>query len=368
MGIKLRNRLCADILLIMLLLCMGNIFIGCGRQPERILQSEDSIRKQPELDSWSEDSVNKQKIIEFVEDVTDEDSENFVPVEDRIATFDFDGTIISEKSTWLELAVAIYKIETELSDNAELVNKKDELLFNLKQNPEPDNTRELIEYVTGKAFEGVPQEDFIDYMHEFMQEKKAGFKDLRYADSFYKPMFELIAYLQENKFTVYIVSGSERGVMWGATEGILDLPRSQMIGGDITLIVDDRYADVTADTKGHNILEPDDLMFRGLGFTQHSAGNSKVYNIYHQIGIRPVFACGNTADDFSMLNYAKYNPKYKGFALLINHDDEEREYKYHTDKRQYWDGLAYKYEWNIVSMKNDFKNIFLKNTIKEDKK
>lgn len=337
-----------------LTLCVIGLLSGCGRD----------AASRSKLASWNEDSSNRQAIIDYIEDITDQNSANFIPAENRIATLDFDGTIISEKSIWLELAVAIYKIETEESGNEELVKKKDELLSNLKMNPEPANTRELIEYVTGKAFEGVTQEDYIIYMHDFMQQGKASFQGLKYADSYYKPMLELIDYLQENGFTVYIVSGSERAVMWGATDGILNLPRSQLIGGDMTLVVNDKNAVPGDDTEGHDILEPGDELFRGLGFTQHSAGNSKVYNIYHQVGIRPVFACGNTQDDFSMLNYAKYNPEYKGFAMLINHDDDEREFRYHTDKREVWDALAHQYGWNIVSMKDDFKTVFLKETIK----
>ncbi len=341
-------------LLVAFLACICGLFVGCGNETVN----------QPHLASWNEDSANRQAIIAYVEEITDKKKETFIPVENRIATLDFDGTIIAEKSTWLELAVAVYKIETEKSDNEELVKKKDELLSNLRKNPEPENTRELIEYVTGKAFEGVPQEEYITYMRDFMQQDKKGFQDLKYADSYYKPMMELIDYLQENEFTVYIISGSERAVMWGAAEGVLDLPRSQLIGGDMALIVDDKNAVVTAETKGHDILEPEDKLFRGMGFTQHSAGNSKVFNIYHQIGIRPVFACGNTQDDFSMLNYAKHNPDHKGFAMLINHNDSEREFQYHTDKREAWDALAHQYGWNIVSMKDDFKTIFLKETTK----
>ncbi len=345
------NRQKTIFLSVLFWVCICGLFAGCGKGA-------------PKLASWNEDSANRQAIIDYVEDITDQNSENFIPVKNRIATLDFDGTIISEKTTWLELAVAIHRIDTELNGNTELVDKKNKLLSNLKKNPEPDNTRELIEYVTGKAFEGMAQEDYIIYMQDFMQKPKGGFQDLKYADSYYKPMLELIDYLLENEFTVYIVSGSERAVMWGAAEGTLNLPRSQLIGGDMALIVDDRQASVTADTTGHDILEPGDELFRGMGFTQHSAGNSKVYNIYHQIGIRPVFACGNTQDDFSMLNYARYNPKYSGFAMLINHDDNEREFQYHVDKRKTWDALAQRYDWHVVSMKNDFKTIFLKETTK----
>lgn len=90
----------------------------------------------------------------------------------------------------------------------------------------------------------------------------------------------------------------------------------------------------------------------------------KVYNIYHQIGIRHILAYGNTDGDFSMLNYAKYNPDHAGLALLINHDDDEREYQYNVKERAEWDALAEEYGWNVILMKNEFDTIFLKDAIK----
>lgn len=329
---------------IVMMLCLCSVLCSC----------QADAKKQNTLASWNDASPTKAAIIEFVEDVTDKNSENFVPVENRIATFDMDGTIVAEKSLWLELAVAVYRIDTELSGNTELVAKKDELLNNLKQNPEPDNTGKLIEEVTGEAFEGMAQEEFIQYMNRFMQEDKSDMPNITYEDSFYKPMLELISYLQENDFTVYIVSGSERGVVWGAAKDILDLPRSQMIGADMSIAVESKEGDT------HTMFEPGDELIRELGFTQKSTGNNKVYNIFHQIGIQPILACGNTDGDFSMLNYVKDNPNYRSLAILINHDDAEREYQYNTDERDEWDSLANQYGWHVVSMKEEFDTIFLK--------
>ncbi len=158
-----------------LIVCMlSGLLCSCG--------AEDT------LPSWKDDSVNKQAIIDFVESVTDEKSDNYVPVKERIATFDMDGTIVVEKRTWLELAVAVYRIENELSDDKELVAQKDKLLENIAMDPEPDDTGQLIIDVTGKAFQGMSQEDFVAYMNRFMQEEKPDFPGLSYKDCFYKPM------------------------------------------------------------------------------------------------------------------------------------------------------------------------------------
>ena len=314
------------------------------------------------LPSWNDASINKQAIIDFVESVTDKNSDNYVPVEERIATFDMDGTIVVEKRVWLELAVAVYRIDNELSDDKELVAEKNRLLEYITMDPEPAETGALIVDVTGKAFQGMSQEDFVAYMNRFMQEEKPDFPGLTYKDCFYKPMLELIQYLQDNDFTVYIVSGSERGVIWGAASEAVGLPRSQMIGADITLVAES--GESTPVDSGHSIFEPDDALIRDLNFTQRSVNMDKVFNIFHQIGIRPILACGNTDGDFSMLNYAKYNPDHAGLALLINHDDDVREYQYNTGERAEWDALAEKYGWNVISMKDEFETIFLKDAEK----
>lgn len=311
------------------------------------------------LPSWNDSSVNKQAIINFVRTVTDEKSDGYVPAENRIATFDMDGTIVVEKQVWLELAVAVHRIDNELSNDKDLVAEKDRLLEYIAMDPEPAATGQLIVDVTGKAFEGMPQEDFVAYMNRFMLEEKPDFPGLAYKDCFYKPMLELIQYLRDNDFTVYIVSGSERGVVWGAASEAVNLPRSQMIGADITLKA--KKEDNLYDESGDSMFQPHDVLIRDLGFTQSSVNMDKVYNIFHQIGIQPIFACGNTDGDFSMLNYAKYNPDYHGLAVLIKHDDDEREYLYNTEEqRGDWYRLAQQYGWNVVSMKDEFNTVFLK--------
>lgn len=137
-----------------------------------------------------------------------------------------------------------------------------------------------------------------------------------------------------------------------------------MISGDITIAAGEEGT--LSATEGNTIFEPDDELIRGLGFTQSSVKINKAYNIYHQIGICPILACGNSDGDFSMLNYAKSNPNYKSLALLINHDDDIREYAYNTTERAEWDAYAEEYGWNVVSMKDEFEVIFLKDEVKID--
>ncbi|SFR90441.1 haloacid dehalogenase-like hydrolase [Anaeromicropila populeti] len=326
-----------------ILICLGSLLIGCNNS-----------QKSDVLSSWSEDSATKKEIVNFVEAVTDKDSSDFVPVQDRIATFDMDGTILCEKQYWIELAVAIYHIQNDLQDNKELNEKLNTLLTDLNTVPEPAETGILIEQVTGEAFAGVSEEEFVNYVSNFMELPKEDFEDLTYGDSFYKPMLELIQYLRDNDFHVYLVSGSERGVVWGSAEGVIDLERGNMIGSDMQLIPSNYDS-----SNLEYIFQPDDELVRGSTFSHTDVKLDKVYNIYHQIGKKPIFACGNTDGDFSMLNFARSN-SYRNLSVLICHDDNEREYDYHVEERPVWNKYAEQYGWKIVSMKNEFEAIFLK--------
>lgn len=314
------------------------------------------------LESWAADSPNKQKIITYVEDITNKDSKNFIPVEARIATFDMDGTIVCEKPLWLELAVAEYRIMKDMQDNKELVAKVVKLNEDLSLDIEPPETGQLIEDVTGQAFLNMPQEDFVKYMEDFMHESKPEFTDLKYMDSFYKPMLELISYLMDNEFTVYVVSGSERGVIWGACKETLpQIPRSHEIGADIVL----KPLKQTDLTDSNYIFQQDDDLIRQTGFTQKDVKLSKVYNIYHQIGAKPIFAFGNTDGDFSMLNYAKSNKQYKSISFLLCHEDDAREYDYYVQQREDWNKKANDNDWNVVFMSKEFEQVFMKDTNKK---
>ncbi len=348
----MRNNSCKKYIALFLLVMMISTIIGCNSEQEK---------DKDWLESWSDNSPNKQKVISFVEAVTDKDSKDFIPLEDRIATFDMDGTIVCEEPLWLELAVAENKILNEMKDNKELVDEVNQLNKDLQQSPEPAETGKLIDDVTGKAFLNVPQEDFVKYMENFMNTERTDFVGITYKDTFYKPMIELLDYLMENDFQVYIVSGSERGVIWGACKGTLPLPRSHQIGADIAL-----KASNQADPKDSNYMwQQNDELIRQLGFTQKNLKMWKVYNIFHQIGSKPVLAFGNTDGDFSMLNYAKSNSKYKNISFLLCHDDGVREYDYHTEERQQWNDTAAANGWNVVNMSSEFKQVFMKNTTKK---
>lgn len=225
------------------------------------------------------------------------------------------------------------------------------------ENP-PADIWDLYAEVVDSAFEGMTDDEVTDYFADFVQNTPAQYFDgLNYVDTFYLPMVELIHYLQENHFQVFLVSGSMRSVVWGCIEGYnrvypdnpIALDRSHMIGSDVEQIWVKEADSLSAD------FEPGDKIVFGLERTSTNIAMTKVYNIAQQVGRAPVFACGNTDGDFSMLNYAKSNA-YESMALLVWHDSEE-EVVYNTS--QEWQNKADQYGWQLISMKNDFQTIFM---------
>jgi len=310
------------------------------------------------LVSWSENSPTKSAITEYVQSVTNENSEDFIPVEDRIAVFDEDGTILTEgtdTATVLGVAVAFYRVEELIKDGK--IDEGDALYDNyralqqqLADDPELSKSgTDLLYAVMGGAFEGMPVEDYITYVSDFMASKHPNF-DMTWSDAFYQPMLELITYLEDNDFTVYIVSGSERTTLWGANKGILDLPYSQIIGSDINLYGSTQFQD------SHKFSVDDELL-RQRTYYGFNFNTAKVYNIYRQIGKRPVMAFGNSSGDYPMINYTNSNENYHTFTGLLIHDDSKREYEYDADKSL---NACHENGWTPISMKDDFKTLWMK--------
>lgn len=348
--------LCMSMLL--LCSCANNQPTGAGlSEGEAAISSAEAGEA---LSSWMEGADSKrQQIIDYIERITDvNDTEHFIPVESRIAVFDMDGTILCEKPLSLELYATEYRITKDLAAREELNEKLNILKKQFEMENPPADIWDLYAEVVDTAFEGMTDDEVTDYFADFVQNTPTQyFESLKYADTFYLPMVELIQYLQENHFQVFLVSGSMRSVVWGCVEGYnrvypdnpINLDRSHMIGSDVEQIWVKETDSLSAD------FEPGDKIVFGQKRTSTNIAMTKVYNIAQQIGRVPVFACGNTDGDFSMLNYAKSNV-YDSMALLVWHDSDD-EVVYNVS--QEWQNKADQYGWNLISMKNDFKQIFI---------
>ena len=311
------------------------------------------VSKYGKFNYWTKDSEAKQKLVEYVKDVTNKSSKNFIPVEDRIATFDMDGTILCETApTAFCYMFGLYSIlENPTPKVTEKIQEKAKIWQEavLTKNFTPEIEKEFKDY-GWKLFEGLTDEEYYSRLEKFMMTKNVvGLKNLKYGESFYLPMIEIISYLNANDFTVYIITGSERRATRGLLEGVVPVQKNHIIGCDIPYTWENNSGEKYF-VSGDRILISD-----------HRNGSNtrinKIYSINREIGKKPVLAFGNSFGDADMLNYTLTDNKYKSAAFMVICDDFDRE----IGNRELADSIlqaSQKNNWNTISMRNDWTTIY----------
>jgi phosphoglycolate phosphatase-like HAD superfamily hydrolase len=306
------------------------------------------------LESWNDGPV-KNAILAFVTKVTAADSPDFVPPAERIATFDNDGTLWLEKPMYIQLQHGLQILGKAAAEKPELrerqpfkaVYEKDMAWLGkaaadyAKGDPSGVLTlvmglTEILEGITVEAFEA----DVLDFL---CNAQDAHFKK-PYKDLTYGPMVELVHYLQDNGFQVYITSGGGRDFMRAVCEEVYDIPRSMVIGSSVTFKYGEDADGVPQILRARELEQPID------------DGPGKPVHIHRTIGRRPILAAGNSDGDIHMLKYARGH-KRPSLALLVHHDDAQREYCYDAGSEKALQ-LAQKEDWVVISMEKDWKKVF----------
>ena len=333
----------------MILLALFTLSIcGCAAK------TEDEQKETLLTASWSEDSAAAQSLREYVEKVTDpENKEDFIPEKDRIAVFDMDGTLTCE--TYYTYYDTMMFIEYCLKDHPEKVS--DELKQTAAAIEPGYKADEALARNFAKAYAGMTVSELYDYAVEFGQKETISFNNMRYIDNCYLPMAELVQYLYENDFTIYVISGTERTTTRAiiANSPIKDyVTPNHVIGTDFE--IKQKEHETESSNMDFKYEDGDDLVITG-GFIQKNLNANKSIYIEREIGQRPVLAFGNSGSDTSMLNYTidSRNP-YPAEAYMIVADDDVREWG-----TQDWEEKSAEYEamgYVPVSMKNDFAQIY----------
>ncbi len=320
------------ILSIILLMAIGFACTGPEKQPKKTPSDP--------LPSWV-DGKNKSAILDFVKQVSDPDSKNFVAIEDRIAVFDNDGTLWIEKPLYIPIEFEMAWIKQAAKANPDML--KNDLYKGLADNDlsvlKNYNSFELIELLFA-AHQGQLVADYMQDAATFLDTAKHQKYDVRYRDLIYQPMVELVTYLQDSDFDVFIVTGGEIDFLRSVSMEIYNVPPQNVVGSSVKY----KY-----DTENARLLRTEVL---GSANDQYV----KPANIQLHIGKKPIFAAGNSDGDYEMMEYTLTSDD-PAMAILVNHDDEEREYDYmHGTERAVKDAPAQ--GWRVVSMKNDFKEVF----------
>jgi hypothetical protein len=299
------------------------------------------------LPSWN-DGKPKQAILGFVAKVTKEGSPDFVPVTERISTFDNDGTLWCEYPIPVQLAFALDRVKALAPKHPESKEKqpfKAVLEDDLKA-VFASGERGLLELMMA-SHAGMTTDEFETIATDWIASAKHPRFKRAYTGCVYQPMLELLAYLRANGFKSYIVSGGGIEFMRPWTEKVYGIPPEQIVGSSIKVKYEVR------DGKPVLVRLPE------LDFNGDETG--KPIGINKFIGRRPVMAFGNSDGDFEMLEWTT-GGKGPRFGLIVHHTDAQREYAY--DRKAGLARLARgldeapKLGWTVVNMKDDWKTVF----------
>ena len=305
---------------------------------------------------WNKDAPALKALIEFVEAVTDESSPDYIPPADRIATFDMDGTLCGELyPTYLEYYLLERRIfcDSSYTPDEEMLEFGRMLRDHAPDKSFPDGMDVLHGEHAAKAYAGLTLTQFADFVTNQLVREADGFEGMTYGNTFFTPMVEVVEYLQENDFKVYVCSGSDRYICRTFIEGHLDIPFEQIIGMDVDI---EATHEDGADGLKYVYTREDDLVRTDRMLIKNLKMN-KVKAIVKEIGRQPVLSFGNSSGDVSMHNFTLFNNRYRSAAFMLIADDEERDYG-NAGKAQ---SLKEKWEqsgYHVISMKDDFRTIY----------
>ena len=340
--------------IIAMILCLALVVLYVSALGQRSSDAKQQpLDAEAELKSWSADSAARDSLVAYVKAVTEDGGADYIPVRDRIAVFDMDGTLTCE--TYYTYYDTMMFIEYCLVDHPERVSDElKEIAASIKPGYLAD---ENLARNFAKAYAGMTMEEFYQYVVAFGQKKTESFNNMRYIDNFYLPMAEVVKYLYDNGFTIYVISGTERTTTRAivANSPIRDyVTPNHVIGTDFE--VKQPGHETEASNLNFKYENGDELILTG-GFIQKNLNANKSIYVEREIGQRPVLAFGNSGSDTSMMNYTidSRNP-YRAEAYMVVADDSVREWG-----KQDWETKSAEYAakgYIPISMKNDFAQIY----------
>jgi phosphoglycolate phosphatase-like HAD superfamily hydrolase len=299
------------------------------------------------LSSWNEGDAKK-RIVAFVQAVTDQAGKDFVPISDRVAVFDNDGTLWSEQPLYFQIQFMLEQVEAQAPKHPEwkgdpafkaLVARDHEAVAHMGLKPILD--------LVGKANSGMTTEAYDLTIRDWLEKARHPRFNRPYTDLVYEPMRELLDYLREHGFKTYIVSGGSIEFLRPWVEQAYGVPPEQVIGS---------VSQVTYEVQSGK-----PVLMRGSKMEFVDDGPGKPVGIYRAIGRRPIAAFGNSDGDLQMLQYTAAGSGAR-LTLVVHHTDAEREWAYdrasHVGKLDKALDEARAKGWVVVDMKKDWKRIY----------
>jgi phosphoserine phosphatase len=301
------------------------------------------------LPSW-QDGPTRDAILGYVQSVIDPHQRTFVPPVEQIATFDNDGCCWNEKPMYIQLAFALARLKQIAADEPALLDKphfraayEGDMAYFAALDPHAGGDLQQLLQIIFDTHAGMTTAEFDAMVYEFMTTATHARYGVPFKEMVYQPMVELIHYLHDHDFKVFLCSAGGMTFMRAVAEEIYGIPRERVIGSNVTfetMMTDD--GPVVLRKAG--LVEPID------------DGPGKPINIELHIGRKPILAAGNSDGDLHMLWWAQTGA-YPALALLVRHDDAEREYAYDIGSEKTLQ-MALERGWTVISMRQDWKQVF----------
>ena len=327
----------------------------------------ENIAGEDALSLWNADAEARNALISYIETIT-KPGKDFIPVADRIAVFDLDGTLLCETDpNYLDYNMYVYRVLEDPSYKDKATQHQIDVANKIIQVnetgvvPEGLDVAHQVAYM--EAFAGMTIAEYNQYVQEFIHQPAPGYNGMERGQAYYQPMLEVIKYLQANQFTVYIVSGTDRLQVRAAVAGVLDIPERQIIGSDGTIVASGQTkTDDLNDDNLHYVYQTNDVLIRGGGFIVKNLKMNKEKRLIAllllaEIGQQPVLSCGNSTGDSSMAQYVISNKPYPAKAFMLLADDLVRE-NGNQAKADKMLKLCRENGWIPISMKNDWATIY----------
>ena len=325
-----------------------------------IPEDDQSYHGYTPLSSWN-NCTAKTKLSEFISKINS--AEYYVPKEDRIAVFDLDGTLYQETDpTYDDWKLYYYRVynDTNFTSTEEQKQIADAIKQASIDNHMPDDLNWRVASTYTQLFYNMTIEEYQQYIINFINQPCEGYENMKRGDAFYKPMLELIEYIQKNDFNVYITSGTDRYQVRTVVKNHIDIPESNVIGSEYNIVA--KNQGTTAGNE-YTYKNDDDFRFDGQ-FLRKNLKTNKVIGIIREIGKQPILSFGNSGGDKDMANYVINKNKHPSLAFMVCCDDTERE-RGNIQKANEMKNNCNNFGWIPISMKDDWKTIYEENVKKK---
>ena len=287
------------------------------------------VDKKGNFQYWNQDSPALKELKAFVALVTDPNGNGYVPPQDRVATFDVDGTLMCETAPYYFNWMLFF--HRYLHDGTFTPPEEDRLwaaeveeyvLANRKNKKEWGLKQQELQAI---GFRGFTDVQFSEYVGNFINDENViGLTHLKWGTALYWPMIEVVSYLVANDFVVFLCSGVDRDVCRALADGIYDIPKYHMIASDVNYVLENQPEWIEMVSSEDYVYTPGEEVQRG-DFMQLSTAINKIVKMRRELGQKPILSWGNSGGDYPMFHYTNRDNAYPHVSFCLLCDDTDRE-------------------------------------------